>query len=96
MDITEFQKRLGASFALKTDGPAFQLQLDQVVESPQAPTGYACFSAEFIGPAQPVLPQATYCLIGEDVMLELFLVPIERQSQGIRYQAIFNQKRDPA
>ena len=96
MDITEFQKRAGASFALKTDGISIQLLLEQVVQSPQAPTGYACFSAEFIGPAQPVLPQATYCLIGEDVEMELFLVPIERLSQGIRYQAIFNQKRDPA
>jgi hypothetical protein len=48
------------------------------------------FSLVFRGPAAPVLPQGTYRLshaeLGE---LDLFLVPIGPDAEGMRYEAVF-------
>lgn len=51
----------------------------------------APFSLIFLGPEEPVLPQAIRRLehssLGE---LEIFLVPIGRGADGVRYEAVFN------
>lgn len=48
------------------------------------------FSLLFRGPAEPQLPQGTYAVthdaIGEQ---HLFLVPIGRDAEGVRYEAAF-------
>ena len=50
----------------------------------------AQFSLVFLGPADQVLPQATYVVthpaVGEQ---EIFLVPIGRGGEGVRYEAAF-------
>ena len=48
------------------------------------------FSLVFRGPAEPVLPQRIYRVEHEDLgALELFLVPIGRDAESVRYEAIF-------
>lgn len=51
----------------------------------------APFSLVFLGPAEPVMPQAIRRLehpsLGE---LEIFLVPIGKNAEGVRYEAVFN------
>lgn len=50
----------------------------------------APFSLEFRGPLDPQLGQATYQLVHPDLgSLAAFLVPIARDPEGMRYQAIF-------
>ena len=48
------------------------------------------FSLLFVGPADPLLPQATYLLthpaLGE---LPVFLVPVGQDADGVRYEAVF-------
>lgn len=47
------------------------------------------FSIELRGPDAPLLPQATYPLAHAELgTLPLFLVPIARDPEGLRYQAI--------
>jgi hypothetical protein len=57
----------------------------------QGPAGRQPFSAVFRGPREPILPQRIYALgnatLGE---IQLFLVPIGPDDEGIRYEAVFN------
>lgn len=52
--------------------------------------GRQSFSAVFRGPSAPLLPQRIYALhnatLGE---LQLFLVPIGPDHEGLRYEAVF-------
>lgn len=51
----------------------------------------APFSLVFEGPAEPLLPQATYGLAHPALgPLDIFLVPVARGPAGIRYEAVFN------
>lgn len=48
------------------------------------------FSLEFRGPLEPRLAQGTYGLVHRELgPLAAFLVPIARDPEGMRYQAIF-------
>ncbi len=48
------------------------------------------FSLEFRGPLDPQLGQATYQLVHAELgSLAVFLVPVARDAEGMRYQAIF-------
>jgi hypothetical protein len=48
------------------------------------------FSLTFAGPREPLLGQGTYTLshptLGE---FDLFIVPVERDADGMRYEAVF-------
>ena len=59
--------------------------------SPPARAGArAPFSLFFAGPASMVLPQGTYRLCSERATWEaIFIVPIGRDAQATRYQAVF-------
>ena len=49
------------------------------------------FSLIFRGPMEPLLTQKTHVLRNETMgNLEIFLVPIGPDEQGMRYEAIFN------
>ena len=47
------------------------------------------FRLEFLGPADPILPQAIYRFVKEDVEHDIFIVPVARSPGGVRYEAIF-------
>jgi hypothetical protein len=50
------------------------------------------FSLMFDGPEQPVLPQRCHAVEHEKIgRFELFIVPVEKISGGIRYQVLFNR-----
>lgn len=49
------------------------------------------FSLMFKSDQQYVLPQGSYCLANEKFgSVEIFLVPIERDAEGVTYKAVFN------
>jgi hypothetical protein len=47
------------------------------------------FRLEFLGPADPVLPQAIYRFVKGDAGHDIFIVPVARDAGGVRYEAIF-------
>ncbi len=47
------------------------------------------FRLEFLGPAEPLLEQAIYRFERDGAAHEIFIVPIARDAEGIRYEAIF-------
>jgi hypothetical protein len=88
----DFQPHAGSSFVVKLPGGSFPVELVEVTEQPQhARGGRTPFSLVFRGPAQPIISQGTY-LFSHDVLGEasIFIVPIQPDSLGSRYEAVFN------
>jgi len=48
------------------------------------------FSLHFNGPAEPLLPQRIYRLDNAEMgALDIFLVPVARDDEGVTYEAVF-------
>jgi uncharacterized protein DUF6916 len=91
----EFSQHLNTKFHLdhEADGQV-ALELVQVKgysSNAREQSGLERFSVFFVGPLEVKLPQHTYRLkhakMGE---FDIFLVPIGRNEQGFRYEAVFN------
>jgi hypothetical protein len=82
----DFAPHLRERFALSpTADSAFDVELIEVSGAGARP-----FSLVFRGPGEPVLPQRIYRLEHPALgALDLFLVPIGRQPDGLRYEAVF-------
>ncbi len=90
----EFSKYVNTKFRVMLDAEMVELELELVKGYPGHPEdqrGMERFSLFFRGPAQPFLPQTTYSL-DHDAMgiFDLFLVPIQPDGAGPRYEAVFN------
>ena len=87
-----FAPYLGEGFILgSTDAPV-PLTLAAVDALPPSSGGgrHEPFSLVFRGPRHPVRPQGTYRLEHPELgRVDLFLVPIEPDAQGARYEAVF-------
>ncbi|MFN2412529.1 MAG: hypothetical protein ABR535_05675 [Pyrinomonadaceae bacterium] len=69
---------------------AAELELIEVT-NPTVTMSQTFFSLFFLGRGEPVLPQATYRMEHEQLSsLEIFLVPVSREADGFRYEAVFN------
>jgi hypothetical protein len=88
--LDEFSDREGEAFELLLDGECVPFTLDRV--RPLRPSGReaGAFVLEWRGPADPVLPQAIYTLRQGDDIFEMFIVPVARNVEGTRYEAVFN------
>ena len=89
----EFSKHLNTKFRLKGHEP-FELELTQVkgyLSKANEQGSMERFSAFFTGPENHYLPQQVYAL-EHDAMgtFEIFLVPIGRDEEWLRYEAVFN------
>jgi hypothetical protein len=91
-----FAEQIGKTFRLEpADGPVLDLVLVEARSlslHPGAPGPRRDpFSLVFLGPKVPVLPQRIYPLENEAFgRLEIFLVPIGADADGVKYEAIFN------
>ena len=89
--IETFRAAEGDAFAVRgPDGAPLELVLAEVRSLGPGYRDGEAFALLFRGPADPVLPQATYALahdrLGE---LEIFIVPVARGGEGASYEAIF-------
>lgn len=88
----DFAACVGSNFRLCPDHAAgFDLLVEEV-SALKAVEGQESFSIYFRGPKEKLVPQATYPL--EHVRLgrlEIFIVPIGRDNEGVRYEALFNR-----
>ncbi|CAJ0822207.1 MULTISPECIES: hypothetical protein [Ralstonia] len=91
-----FQPHVGTAFSVlqepgQTPNPQFTLRLDEVTAAPAARPGQQAFSLFFAGDSSFTLQQGTYFLQHDSLPEQaIFLVPIERNAEGFRYQACFN------
>ncbi len=90
----EFSQHVGTTFHLTADQREIELELIEVngyVTQEIEQGGMERFSAFFVGPGDPFLPQRVYELKHERMgEFELFLVPIAGDEKSYRYEAVFN------
>jgi hypothetical protein len=92
LELASFAPHVGTTFTLYAGDTTVALELVAADAIPTDPAdrGRAPFSLEFLGPADPAYAQATMPLTHPGLgTLEIFLVPIARDTAGTRYQAIF-------
>src|SRR5215472_7472115 len=88
---SSFLENLGSTFRLRLEGSeALELELVEVSEL-QTTSVQGMFSIVFRCRSNSVLPQRIY-RIEHDKMgqLDLFMVPIRQDQQGVYYEAVFN------
>jgi hypothetical protein len=96
LDVSEFQARLGQRFRMALGaGHALDLELIDVRDLGRRrnPDGseLSCFALVFRAPTRGAAPQAIYRVEHEALgALEIFLVPIGPDAEGMRYEAVFN------
>ena len=96
LDITTFAGRVGDVFRIAPDETAvFATRLIAVTPAPgewtAAAAGRTPFSLIFRAPPGTPLPQRIYRLHHEELgLLELFLVPIGPDADGMCYEAVFS------
>ena len=92
----EFSKHVNTKFRVVNEQP-IELELTEVKgysSKPHEQTGMERFSAFFRGPADRDLAQQTYAIEHEQMgTFDLFLVPVSRDENGFRYEAVFNYFR---
>ncbi len=96
LNSQSFGDCLHTTFALSAPaGESVPLVLVSVQEGSNSPR-LENFSLLFRGPMAPCFPQAIYRLHHEKLgSMDLFLVPVGPDGQGMQYEAIFNRFRDP-
>ncbi len=98
MELADFSPQLNQKFRLQT-GPSASLEVE-LIEAKELGSGAADktlslrerpFSLLFRGPMETPLAQGTHTIENEAIgTLELFLVPIGPDEEGLCYEAIFN------
>ena len=86
----DFDKHVGDEFvATSDDGEKLVLRLQSAEQTGEGPEGHRePFSLVFHGDAQ--LPQQTHSLEHEKLgELDIFLVPLGPDAEGMRYEAVF-------
>ena len=96
LTLESFTQLIGEAFRLAlTDAPAIDLVLIEArglsSQSKTPGEGREPFSLVFLGPKGPVLSQRIYPLENAPLgRLEIFLVPIAADADGVKYEAVFN------
>lgn len=86
-----FTDRVGEIFRVDTGSAIVELKLVEVNEAEQPDSGArAPFSLVFLEPSGDVLPQQIYVFDHDRLgQFEIFIVPIGRDAEGVRYEAVF-------
>ncbi len=90
LGLDEFRGREGQAFELLLGEEPIPLTLAKVQPLPPSGRKAGAFVLEWRGPADPVLPQAIYTIRQGDDVFEIFIVPLARDGDGTRYEAVFN------
>ena len=95
LSANEFSKHVNTDFRA-TLGADTQTDLELVevkvyTSKHEEQSGMERFSIYFTGPADPLLPQKLYAIQHDEMgEFEMFLVPLSRNEEGSRYEAVFN------
>jgi hypothetical protein len=91
LTLATFEPVVGEPFALDAGTERLELVLESATAVARRSDGRDPFSLVFLGPEQPALAQAMYGLSHAGLgRLEIFIVPIARDADGMRYEAIFS------
>ena len=79
----------GTVYTVAADARNLPLALDKAQALSDSGREGGAFRLEFLGPGEPVLPQATYGFRNGQTEHDIFIVPIAREGDAIRYEAVF-------
>jgi hypothetical protein len=85
----DFEGAIGESWDVEGPAGTIPLRLEAVQALPQAMRDEGAFRLEWSGPGDAALPQATYAFSREGKRWDIFIVPIARADDRIRYEALF-------
>ena len=91
-----FEPLLNTTFRLqRPDGDPLELELVEVVGGEERGVRHSySFSLIFRGTPDVYLQQRTYTLSRDPLgTFDLFLVPVAREADGFRYEAVFNRPK---
>jgi hypothetical protein len=89
MTFDHFSGRVGKSFDVAVAGHNLALILDVAQALPGSPRPGGAFRLEFVGPVDPMLVQGIFPFEIDDERFDIFVVPIGRDQDGMRYEAVF-------
>jgi hypothetical protein len=79
----------GTVYTVSSDKQNYPLTLDRAQPLSDSGREGGSFRLEFLGPGEPVLPQATYSFSDGETEHDIFIVPVARDGGGVRYEAVF-------
>ena len=89
LSIDDFTTWLGESCEVSLDGARAPMTLVKADPLEGGVRAAGSFRLEFLGPASPILPQATMAVQRDAFDREIFMVPIASDAAGTRYEAVF-------
>lgn len=88
--LEEFTARESETFEVVIGEETLPLSLARVRALPDTGREGGAFVLDWKGPSEPVLPQAIYTFRHGGEEYEIFIVPIAQNSDGTKYEAVFN------
>jgi hypothetical protein len=88
--LDDFSGSVGQSYEVVVGDGTIELALEAADALPGSVREEGSFRLQWRGPVDPILPQAIYTLRREGEEVQLFIVPVGRDSSGTEYEAIFN------
>ncbi|MDY7092534.1 MAG: hypothetical protein SX243_06115 [Acidobacteriota bacterium] len=93
LTIQNFQDHVNEEVKVLAGAQTYDFEVVEASEMATASLGESArgpFSVIFRGPQEPILPQAIYRVTHKDLGdLDLFLVPLGPDREGVRYEAVF-------
>jgi hypothetical protein len=86
----DFSGRTGTAYDVAVGDATIPLTLTEMSSLPDVGREGGSFRLAFLGPADPVLPQAIYAFRSGEEVAEIFIVPVGRDSEGTHYEALFS------
>jgi hypothetical protein len=87
--IEDFNRRVGQTFVVAVQGHRLSLVLRAAQVLPGSARVGGAFRLEFVGPPNPMLDQGIFPFEIDRDRYEIFIVPIGRDQDGTRYEAVF-------
>lgn len=87
--LHDFEGSIGEEFEVALADGRLALRLEEASALPDSGRTGGSFRLEFSGPGDHLLPQASYPFILEGAEREIFIVPVSRQGDRYRYEALF-------
>jgi hypothetical protein len=90
LSLADFEDFVGEPYEIVFADGTIPVVLEKAQGLPRSMREAGAFRLEWLGPAEPVLPQATYRLRRGEQLFDMFIVPVALDSRGALYEAIFN------
>ena len=90
LSLTDFESFVGEPHEIVFADGTLPVVLEKAQGLPRSMREAGAFRLEWLGPADPVLAQATYRFRRGEQLFDMFIVPVGRDKRGTLYEAVFN------